>query len=176
MPPEQIRSVATKFQRRIRVRNFIEYAAGFIVVPAFAWQTLNGPNPLYKVGAAMTVIGALVCLWQLHVRGGARRAPELSAVSLTDFHRSELVRQRDALGSVWLWYLGPFIPGLATCVTSFWLYPPVHNTLSPAERQANLIGFTAVVVAVLVGIFAVNRLGARRLQREIDKLDALTRG
>ena len=175
MPIEQIHASATRFQRRVRLRNLIEYAAGLIVVPSFAWQAIHGPNPLYKIGAALIVLGALVCLWQLHLRGGARRTPGASAASLTDFHRCELVRQQKALKSVWLWYLGPFAPGMALCLTSFWLYPPARYALSPADGRASLMVATVVAVLVFMTVFGVNRLGARRLQREIDKLDDVSR-
>ena len=33
-------------------------------------------------------------------------------MSCLEFHRSELVRQRDLLRSVWWWYLLPFVPGM----------------------------------------------------------------
>lgn len=176
MPLEQIQAAAGRFQRRVRIRNLIEYAAGLIVIPSFAWQALNAPHPLYQAGAAMIAVGALVCLWQLHLRGGARRTPGASAASVMDFHRSELARQREAMGSVWLWYLGPFAPGMALCLASLWLHPPARYALNPAEGRANVALAAALAVLVFLGVFALNRLGARRLQREIDRLDALGRG
>jgi hypothetical protein len=170
----EIRSKAGAFQRRILVRNVIEYAAGLIVVPSFALMAWNAPQVLTKVGAVLVALGALVCLWQLHARGGAKRAPDAGAASLIDFHRQELERQRDALASVWLWYLGPFVPGMALILLSSWLAPVA--TRSVESQRAGTLMMTVIVVLVFLVIFLLNKLGAHHLQKEIDKLDALQGG
>src|SRR5687767_3044476 len=157
MALDEIRIHAGRFQRRIRFRNAIEYAAGLIVVPAFAAWAWTAPDVITKAGAALTVIGALFCLWQLHVRGGARPAPEASAAALLDFHRRELVRQRDALRSVWLWYLGPFVPGMLLIQLGDFLTPPKNPAISVEADRAITGMFTVVVVLVFAVIFLVNR-------------------
>lgn len=174
MALEDIRKAARKFQGRIRWRNLIEYVAGLIVIPAFAWQAWSGPNPMHQLGAALVVLGAPVILWQLHVRGGARSTPDASAVSLVDFHRGELVRQREMFRSAWLWYLLPMAPGVVLMMAS-WLVFPRAIPGRTFEEDRMVVGFAMIVTAlVFLVVFLVHRLAAYRLQKQIDDLDAAT--
>ena len=81
------------------------------------------------------------------------------------FRRAELVRQRDLLRSIWLWYLGPFIPGLVVLIAAFARTSYVHA--HPAVLLIDLLLFGAIFLA----IGRVNARGARKLQEQIDELD-----
>ena len=81
-----------------------------------------------------------------------------------EFLRSELVRQRDLLRSVWWWYLAPFVPGLLLILGGVALERPGRwGWLAP--------GIVAAVT--FVGIGLLNQRVARKLQRRIDDLDAV---
>ena len=80
------------------------------------------------------------------------------------FHRAQLVRQREALSSVWLWYLAPFLPGMLVLSAAY------------AQRDGhlgNLVIYLAFVSVLFVGVWQLNLLGARRFQKDIEELDAL---
>jgi hypothetical protein len=176
MTVEQIRTRATCFQSRIRIRNLIEYLAIPVVLAGYGKMAWDATEPMTRIGAIMVMLGALVLGWQLHVRGGARRAPAASATAVMDFHRAELVRQRDALSTVWLWYLGPLVPGLAVILASWWLHPRLSATRDLAQARTGLLITIAICIAVFAAVLWLNNRGARRLQKMIDDLDALTRG
>jgi Flp pilus assembly protein TadB len=103
-------------------------------------------------------------MWQLHRRARARPLPEALAGSLMEFHRAELARQRDALRSVWRWYIGPLVPGLVLFLCGRQIE---NGSWQPAAF--------AIVALLLAGVVVLNLHAARRLQRQIDKLDQLTR-
>ena len=63
-----------------------------------------------------------------------------------------------------------FLPGMAVFMTGTMLGQRANG---PEPRDA--VGF-AVLIAMLAGIWWINQLGARRLQRHIDEIDALTGG
>lgn len=158
---------ARGFQSRIRRRNLVEYVASAIVVAAFSGYVVFLPSPILKLASAMTVVGCLVVVWQLHRRGSARALPPgASGQSSLAFHRAELVRQRDALRTVWLWYLAPFAPGMVLFNVGLLLR-------QPGPPLAQRLVLPAMMLAVFVGIWLLNLKGARRLQREIDDLDAI---
>lgn len=160
---------ARSFQSRVRRRNLIEYVASAIVVAVFCGYVIFLPGPILKLASAMIVGGALVMVWQLHRRGSARPlAPGVSGQSSMAFHRAELVRQRDAMGSVWLWYLMPFAPGMVLFNVGLLLHQP-----GPPILQR--LPVPALAVAVFLAAWLLNLKGARRLQQEIDDLDALGR-
>jgi hypothetical protein len=173
MPLEEIRKRARRLQGRVQRRNAMEYFAGGVVVAAFVSASITHALPLVKIGCAAVALGAVIALWQLHARGSARRTPDASATALADFHRRELVRQRDAQASVALWYLAPFAPGMALVLLGRWL-SPIDEVGRSATTDRIMIAMTGILMLlVFLVVFLANRLGAQRLQKQIDEIDAL---
>jgi hypothetical protein len=79
------------------------------------------------------------------------------------FYRSELVRQRDLLQSVWRWYLLPFVPGFIVTITG--------RVLQQGAPWSRLIGTLAVVAGLMWVVWWGNQRAAARLQERIDALD-----
>jgi hypothetical protein len=169
-PLEEVRKGADKFYRAIRVRNWIEYAACAIVVISFGTYVVTLPHLLQKAGSILVIAATLFVAWQLHLRASAEPPERAGTVPLLLFARAQLARQRDALRSVFRWYILPFLPGMSVFMTGTML---AQRANGPEPRDA--LGF-AVLIAMLAGIWWLNQLGARRLQRHIDEIDALTEG
>ncbi len=162
---------AQRFQSRIRSRNTIEYIAAAFVVAAFVWMAVTVPEPIIRTGAALIVGGALYVCWQLHRLGRAATRDELNtgAQSWVTFHRAELTRQRDALRSVWSWYLAPFVPGMLVFVAGV-SFTPENPAPLPARLGVFLAGL-AIMAGVYAVIWLLNAVAAKRLDAEIAALD-----
>lgn len=111
--PEACRRHATRFEKLIRRRNLIEYAAGVLVFGMFGLGAVSATViGEWGFAAAMfaVIIGTGFVLRKLH-RDGSNldRLPESSC---RDHLRAQLLRQRDLLRGVPKWYLAPFIPGI----------------------------------------------------------------
>lgn len=162
LPPQALVAQAGRLQRTVSRRNRREFVAAALVAPVFLFYAWFFPHWLTKLGALLTVAGTGVLVWQLHTRASARPLPAALADSLLQFHRGELVRQRDALRSVWRWYIAPLVPGMV---------------LFLCGRQVEIgrwqPGVFVVAALLLVGVVLLNHLAARRLQRQIDVLDGL---
>ncbi len=168
---EDLRASAKAFRRKIARRNLIEYIAGAFVVIAFGALALFGPFAPMRIGSAMVAAGTLVVLWQLHRRGSPLLPHEHGGQqSLLDYHRQELVRQRDAVASVFSWYLLPLIPGMVVVMATPLLMLPMDQWQLPPSDALFVMG---CVVAVFVGVYVLNKVAAHRLTREISALDAL---
>ena len=111
MTLEHIRTKANAFQKKIRRRNLVEYLAMVVVVLGFSPLLFATQSWMMQAGGALIILATPFIAWQLHRRGSARKTPDAATV-LADFHRAELVRQRDALRSTAAWYLGPLVPGV----------------------------------------------------------------
>ncbi len=162
---------AQRFQSRIRNRNMIEYVAAGSVVACFMWMIATVPEPIVQVGAGLIVAGALYVCWQLYRLGRSATRSELDAASQSwaSFHRAELVRQREALRTVWSWYLAPFVPGMLVFLTGVSFTPA-----NPAPLPARLVVFLAglgLMAAVFAVIWVLNAAAAKRLDAEIAALD-----
>lgn len=169
---EEMRTRSLTFEKKVGRRNLIEYIAAAFVIAIFAWYaTWPIPaTPLWPIANIAIIIGTLVVVWNLHRIAGATGTPgEASLVSLIDHHRSGLVKQRDALRSVWRWYLLPFAPGLVLWFTALWVGSPE----SKEKLTFGLgLGLAALVSLAVSGfIVLLNLIGAARIQRMIDELD-----
>lgn len=165
-PPMTLAHIhARAYQSRVRWRNAREYLAGAVGIAGCAWLATRVEAPLIQLGLVMMIIGALVAMWQLYRRGSSRVVQPAAAAQSLAFHRTQLVRQRDALRSVWWWYLAPNVPGIAVTL--------LGQALARPERSVAVGILTMATVAMFVGIGLLNRWGAGRLQAQIDELDAL---
>jgi len=168
MSVAEVQARAGKFQRRILRRNMREYVAAAAMMVFFTYEFWRAEDLLARIGFALIIAGIGYLAWQLHSRGSSSALPkDVGLSSFIDFQRRELVRQRDALRSVWRWYLGPLVPGMAMLIVAFGRANPGHL------RHMNLIAaiYAAAVGAVFVAIARLNSSAARRLQRQIDELD-----
>lgn len=162
---------AQRFQSRIRTRNMIEYVAAAFVVAFFGWMAATVPEPIVRVGAGLIVFGALYVCWQLYRLGRAATHGELDAggQSWAAFHRAELTRQRDALRTVWSWYLAPFVPGMLVFLAGV-SFTPANPAPLPVRLGVFLAGL-GIMAAMFAVIWALNAVGAKRLDAEIAALD-----
>ena len=160
---EDLLAEATIFQRRIARRNLREYVAGAVVVAVFCFYIWLFPYWITRLGSLLVMLGTLVVMWQLHRRAASRAVPKDFGVSGLQFQRTELARQRDALRTVWCWYLGPLVPGLAV-----FLWGMQGRSAKPIELLVDL-----TMLTVFAAIAWINRRLAAKLQRQIDARDAM---
>lgn len=162
---EDLRARASRFERRISRRNRREYVGGLIGVAAYAYYIWLFPNPLMRIGSAMIIAGVLFVLWRIHRHGRADALPQDLGLSASlEFHRRQLVRQRDLLRTVVWWYLSPLMPGLLLFITG------MFGARGFRLRQLPFGGF---IVGVFVFIWWINKRAAERLDRQIAELDRL---
>jgi Flp pilus assembly protein TadB len=165
MSLEEIRKKAEIFQKRIRNRNFREYAASVVVFVAFGFYTWRFPD--IRVGSAMIFAATIYMVYQLHTRGAAKTLPASMALDTCfEFHRRELERQRDLLRDIWKWYLLPFVPGLLAFIG----VPLLH--LSP-DKWLRVLPFVVLCAGFYYAVWRLNQRAANKLQRQIDELDSM---
>jgi hypothetical protein len=163
MALEDIRMQAGKLHSRVYWRNMREIMAAVVVIAAFGAYLFVFPDPLMRTGSGLIILGTLYVIWQFQTRSRTDALPgDTSSAAWTDYYKSELLRQRDALKSVWKWYLAPLVPGFA-----IFLLGMVH---SMPHATWKIAGVAALAVVVFAGVGLLNRYGAGRLQKKIDRL------
>jgi hypothetical protein len=168
MSLEQIREKARGYQRKIRWRNGVEYGAIAATSAFFAWSIFRIPFAGMRVGAALCILGGWYVAYQLHRRAWPRIAPaNLALTNCVEFHRAELVRQRDFLRGIWRWYLGPFIPGLAWLVAAAGMANPGRLP----RVWPFLAGYSLVTALAFFLIARMNLKAAGKLQKQVEELD-----
>ena len=163
---DELKAGVKRLHRRIALRNAVEYVACVFVIAGFAFYIVRFPFPLMRAGSVLIILGTLVVAWQLSRRASSQPLPgDVGGQSWLEFQRAQLVRQRDALRSVWLWYVAPLVPGL---VVFRWGVETELGATAPFARGRLADG---VVALVFLAVIALNAWGARKLQRRIDALD-----
>ena len=118
-----------------------------------------------------SLAGIAYLVWHILSKGSPGTIDETAGLSgWIEFRRRELVRQRDLLRSIWKWYIGPCVPGLAVLVV--WL------AFGNRSRPVVVLMAALYVLAVATGFWWMGRLnakGAEKLQRQIDELDEQSR-
>jgi hypothetical protein len=165
-----IHARADKFQNTIRNRNLREWLAAAFVIAVFTYVAIVVDVWTVQVGAALIILASLYVSWQLHEVGRAAPKQDISAMDCAAFHRAELVRQRDALRTVWRWYLLPFAPGMVVFTLAVSMAPESGTPLAPRL----ITGLTSLTLISLLfwGIWALNAAAAKKLDEEIKLLDS----
>ncbi|MEM9572055.1 MAG: hypothetical protein AAF996_11350 [Pseudomonadota bacterium] len=160
-----------RFRSKIKRRNLTEYLAAVLVIGIFGWLAYSIPVLSVRIGAGLIILAAIYISWQLN-KVASVDTGEAPVDNLANMHRRELVRQRDALRSVWRWYLLPFVPGI------------VVFTLGTTIEAGASVPLWAVIVtsivslgfsgAIFFGVWAMNAYAARKLDEQIKELDSVT--
>jgi hypothetical protein len=169
---ETIRNRANRFQRRIAIANRIEYAASALVVVVFAFYVWILPGLLLKLGSALVIVATFYIVWQLRHRGSPHRVPDGTALALIDFHRHELARRRDLARSAWRWYILPVLPGVLLMIAGRWFQSHVPGRSVDRDHLFIVLG-VVICALIITGVRAIQIVGARKLQEQIDELDRL---
>jgi hypothetical protein len=170
-PLEDVRKGADKFYRTIRLRNRIEYIACLIGIVVFSYQLVSAPTAFHTLGLVFLIAAIVFMAWQLHRRTDPVSPDAAGTMPIYVFQRGQLVRQRDALRSIILWYVLPLLPGFTFIIAGNGIDPEIEAAGPPIwVRWLSLFGLAAVI-----GFYWwITRLAARKLQRRIDEIDALT--
>jgi hypothetical protein len=162
---EEVRARSEVFARKIASRNRREtIAATFVMVVFTVGAVLPGVTLMHRLGCVSLVLAAVFVVTVLRRKGSAGPPPADDAPTAERLahHRAELGKQRDLLARAGIWYVGPFVPGLALLFADEAISDPAH--------RARMLVVAALVSAFLVGVVALNRRAARALGREIDAL------
>ncbi len=170
MSLEEIRSRASRFERRITRRNRREIVACFIVSALFVYFLISNHNILFRLSYGMFVVAMIWIAVQLRRKGAVNALPvSMGAESSLQFFRLELERHRDVLKNIWPWYLAPMVPGYVMLSIAYLVSFPQR------ARWIGVIAFDAFIVLLFIAIWKMNARAARCLQRSIDELRAAER-
>jgi hypothetical protein len=162
---EDVRRSAGAFHRTIRRRNRREYLAAVAVAVFFGWHAATAGELHAIFGSTLLALAAVYVAAVLHRRGSPSATPlDVGLLPCLEFHRAQLVRQRDLLRSVWRWYLLPFVPGLVVLLGG--------QVQAHPESARRVVPFAILCALLFFAIGWLNRHVARSLQRDIDDLEA----
>jgi hypothetical protein len=117
---------------------------------------------LERAGDSLTIAALVYVAYRFRRQRAAAPPAALASTNCVEFYRAELARQRDLSKDSW-GYLLPFVPGVALALFGRGL----------GERSlSQSIAVISFGVALFLGAAWWNAHTARKLQDEIDALDA----
>ena len=162
--PETIRGMAEGLHATLLRRNSLEKWAGYLVILIFGLFAWIQETTTMRTGCVLMVVGTLVMLYQLRRRASVSALPVQGVGrSYVDYVRAELIHQRDAARSIWLWYIAPAVPGFAVLVWGMAENNPLEFPWLPV---------VAMFVVPLGVVLFMNLNVARKMQQKIDEIDA----
>jgi len=160
-----IRNRARKFQKVTGRWNLVWYVSASITAVSFARFLLVYPSAIVRAGAGLGIAAAFLGIYLIHRGRSAQIVPDgVGLTTCITFHRTELERQRDFLLRSWRYLLLP-IPGAILFAIGVSNRAPQVGILP----EAGLVSLYAVLI---LGVAKARQLQARKLQREIDALNA----
>jgi hypothetical protein len=163
LSPDTLAAHARQFQRVIWWRNARESFACVLVLGFNVRGLWTAGTALDRAANLLIIAAVAFIMGFLHLRAQSRAVPAAAdAKTIWQFHRHEIARQRDILQAIVWWYLMPFVPGFIVMTIGRW-----------QERAVPTLIGTAIVLALFVCVWRLNVWGARRLDGELQKVDAL---
>lgn len=173
--PSECAARSDKFERRIRIRNRIEYGAGVLVTLLFggtAAAAFVKDELLIGLSMLAIVLGVFVSLWNLRKRASnlARRPEDACLEHL----RRQYSHQARALSTISRWYIGPMLPGVALFYLA--ITAGVAEVTGWALALAGVAGPFAITAGIFALVIGANWIATRKLRKEIAQLDTLAAG
>lgn len=156
-----VRTRSHLLERRVRRRNYVEYAAALVVLAFVGPRMWTAPNGVLRAGAIALLAGITYVTYRTYTAASPRTMPaDAGVLSSVEFHRAELERQRDALHDNWR-YLLPFWPGMALILVGLVMEQP--------DRWLFAVGTAALTMLIAFQIAWTNKRSAKALQETIDR-------
>ncbi len=161
---DAIRKRASAFERRVRNRNLLEWAACLLVFVLFGTDALSAESLLEKIGDGVIAAGAVFVAAMLWRKGrvSIEMNMEDSTSAYIEAFAASQESQAQLLSRVPIWYLSPFALGMGLSMAA--RYPGVGRPIWP---WALVVSFMVVLFAIIAWM---NFRAARKLRQEAKEL------
>jgi hypothetical protein len=163
---DEIRAKAEHFEINTRRWRTVGRAVVILLVIINVFEIMWPGQDIVERAGDLLTLGAFLYIWyeyRKHARIASR--PEgLGLTNCVDFYRAALSHERN-LAQQSRRYLLPFVPGVTLSL--------LGGVLDEAVPTARKIGVAALGVGLFLGVGWLNAHTARKLQRDIDTLEAL---
>ena len=162
MPLDDIRTKAERLDKKTRRWRWATAVLFALLLIQLALEVWIQEGILEKAGDLLLMVALVYTAYRYRKQRLAAPPVALGRTNCIDFYRAELVRQRDLSLDSW-GFLLPFVPGFALALL---------DGVFEARTTSQLIALVAGFVGLFLGIAWWNAHTARKLQSEIDTLDA----
>jgi uncharacterized membrane protein YdbT with pleckstrin-like domain len=172
MSLDEIRRKAHKLQTKGRLAAVAQIVIGLVLCVLFALSSAKAPAVVTRIGWGMLSLWGAYIAYQAYKWIWPRSlAPDATLSTSVDFYHRELERRHDYARHTWR------RAGLTFCFVGLALVvlPALISVLGTPRLLLNAVPFFVLLATWLAIFFPMRRRQQRRLQQEIDELNALER-
>jgi hypothetical protein len=162
MPLDDIRTKAERLDTKTRRWRAATAVLFVLLLIKGALEVWIQEGMLERAGDLLLMAALVYIAYRYRKQRLAAPPVALGRTNCVDFYRAELVRQRDLSKDGW-GFLLPFVPGMALAV---------FGSAFESRPTRQLIAIIVLGVALFLGVAWWNAHRARKLQSELDALDA----
>lgn len=164
LPVDEIRKRGRRFEDEVRNRTLAGYVVTTFVAAVFACYAVILSGVTLRIGACLTVGGAMFLFSQIWRKRLLRPQPQAGDPGYVRFFHDELIRQAEFHGGAWFWArVAALMPG------------PVIFILGMAQVRPEAASFSRLEIGVFLAVLGVsvpiNLKMARRYRRQLDQLN-----
>ena len=169
MTAQAVRALARNYGSDLRDRFLMMGIVVVVEVAAFGAMAWKAPNNMARLGDALVLFGLAFLVWR-SLKRWPERLPDAgtSVGTLVEFHRAQLERQRTTYGDM-LVTVAPVFLGLVVTLYGFHL-------ARPHADPRNFAPFFVLSGLWFLSAWFMQRRQARRIQSQIDEIDAMKQG
>lgn len=169
MSSDAIREKAQELGHKTGVQFYSMCAVGLALIAFDIWGSISSQIPLQRAGFCLAIAWTIYGLRETAERIWPRSLPwDAALTSCLYFARRELERQLDYSRHIWQWLAGPMLFAFAVIVA-----PVVVAVSQHPSQLLNAIPVLILFTVWLVVFVTKLKRDRRKLQREIDELEAL---
>jgi hypothetical protein len=173
MSLDEIRRKAQKLQMKARLAALAWFVMGLLLCVFFARSSVKADAVVTRIGFGMLSLWGAYGAYQGYkwIWPGTLAADATLSTSL-NFYRKELERRHDYVQHIWR------RAGLTFCFAGLAvvIVPPLISVLRTPRLLVNAVPFFVLLAIWLAVFFPMRKRQQRRLQQEIDELNALEKG
>ena len=162
MPLDEIRAKAERLDTKTRRWRVVTAMLFILLLLKGALEVWTQTETLERAGDLLLMAALVYIGYRYRTLRLAAPPVALGRTNCREFYRAELLRQRDLSKDSW-GFLLPFVPGMALAI---------FGGAFESRSTSQLIAIIVLGVALFLGVAWWNAHTARRLQSEIDALDA----
>ena len=168
---DEVRRKVQELHDKVRRQRILLLLSTLVMIGFCIWGLVASYFAVQRVGFALAAVWfASTQIPWLRKRGPAEAADMGSSTGI-DYCRTALELRQRQLRQPWRWFLGPVLLGIAS-----FLIVPVAEVLRNPGMAPKMAPFLIMMVVWVVFFFRQVSRDLRQIQRDIDELNALSRG
>ena len=154
---ESLEKEATKLDKSIKRRDFLEISIALLLIPVWTWKLFYTASLMQTIGLWIAILACLLIPYKLLKAKQVDARKDESILAFLNTEKNKLEKQKTLLESIAIWYITP----LFTAIVLITAGATVDASGIPQITEQLAIYYSCCVLLV-VGIYFLNKRAAKK--------------